>query len=472
MNSQALMIPRMLFLKAVEGGPVETPVAIQEILRDLPLLATAESVRLNTAALEEKVSAQFSIREVLYGEQDLQPEQAEQWVNTLRWVVQELKSWTPDVAHASLHLRIVLAALAAFDAVYAEIDVISQQFTTLSLPEGLCCLLEHAEAQKVGGNSLLSSLWVEIQAVSLAGDYERLSTLRRHFGIDIPFPPDMRLAILLLWRMKPSMLAKHIDQKKDAFLSYGICCVLRDSAYKLALDVDDVTFKFFSAAALADMREEYAPSGAVEVFRKLLLQVARSDHWASWLHAFFKYPGRNWVSEQALPDALAQLDAKHWSEFVNAVELWTHLPTVAPVTNLLVRFYKAVGASAASEMWRLAYRRWDSWDYGRGQDQHMSAPAACSFDFPVAMHYAIAPDEAMAEKERLIDAIAFIDQTWFSSQSDLITQRNRLLSRLRLVCHGQALASGVSDPLPPPVQPDSEYAALRYKYFDVNSRRP
>ena len=74
MNSQALMIPRMLFLKAVEGGPVETPVAIQEILRDLPLLATAESVRLNTAALEEKVSAQFSIREVLYGEQDLQPE--------------------------------------------------------------------------------------------------------------------------------------------------------------------------------------------------------------------------------------------------------------------------------------------------------------------------------------------------------------------------------------------------------------
>jgi hypothetical protein len=361
MNLQGLMTARELLLKAVEDGPVKKPAAVQKILRALPSLATAASMNLNTVALVEQVSAQFFIREVLHGEQAVEPEQAERWVNALRWALQELRSWTPDTAHAFLHLRILLAVLAAFDSVHAEIGVISEKFTTSSLPKGLLYLLEHAEIKNVGENNGLSSLWSEIQVVSLAGDYERLATLRRHFGMDIPLPPDIRLAIFLIWRMKPRLLAKHIDQKKDAFLSYGVCGVLGDSALPFALGVDDVTFKFFSAAALADMQPEHASRRAVNVFRKLLLQVARSHHWASWLHAFFvfrklllqvarshhwaswlhaffKYPDGNRVSELALPNALAQLESKQWADFLNAVQLWTHLATVAPVTDILVRF--------------------------------------------------------------------------------------------------------------------------------------
>jgi len=468
-NLQSLQIVRELLLKAVEDGPVEMPAAIQKIFRELPSSAAAQSATLDTVSIENQVGEQFSTWGVIDGEQILAPEQAERWVNALRWVLQELRSWMPDAENAFLRLRILLAALAAFGAFNAEVDVSLQEFTTSPLPKALLRLLEKIEAQDVWANAGCISLWSEIQAVARAGDYERLSTLMRHF--DIYVTPDIRLAIFLLWRMSPHLLASHIDQKQDALHSYVVCKVLQDSLHQFAFSVDDITFKFFSAAAVAGLRPESAPSWAVDVFCQLLLQVARSEHWASWLQAFFKYPHGNRVSELALPSALAQLEAKHWANFVDSVQLWTHLATVVPVANILVRFYKTVGSAAANEMWRLAYERWDKWDYGRELGRHMSAPAACSFDFPVAMYYALAPDEAKVEEERLIGAVESIEKTWFSSQTDLVTLRNRLLSRLRLVRHGQALASasGPTDPLPPPVQPDGDYAALRYQYFDVNS---
>jgi hypothetical protein len=117
--------------------------------------------------------------------------------------------------------------------------------------------------------------------------------------------------------------------------------------------------------------------------------------------------------------------------------------------------------------------RWTEWDYGRDEkDKYLFAPSACSFDFPVAMHYAIIPlNEVLAEEARLYEGIATVEQKWFTSLSELLTYRNRLSSRLRLVQHGLAIrnpAPGGANPLPPYVGPDSEFAKVRYRFFDVN----
>jgi hypothetical protein len=465
MNPQSRQILVELLLRAVDDGPAEAPAVVERMLRELTSRA-APALSLETDALEKEAAEEFSVWEVFYSRKTLEPEQAERWVNALRWLLQELKSWTPGVAHPWIRLQILLAALSAFEPVTIDASVVFQQFRGSRLPEGLCQLLERAQ---IRANDTGNSAFEEIQAAVQAGDYPQLQILTRH--LDVFLPPDIRLAIYLLCRIHPEFLAELIKQRKDAILSYAISNVLADSAHEFALSVDETTFKFFSVAKIADWELERAPAGMVAVLCKLLIQIANSDHWQSCLEALFKYPKGNRVSEQALSRALAQLEPAHWKSFVAAVELWTHLGTVWPVANILIHFHEAAGAPAAREMWLQAFRRWNHWDYGRAdKDKYMFAPAACSFDFPVAMYYAhLSAEELMAEEEVLVAAVASIEQTWFSSESHLITHRNRLLSRLRLVRHGQALASGAIEPLPPLPQVDGEYAVLRYRYLDVNS---
>lgn len=127
-------------------------------------------------------------------------------------------------------------------------------------------------------------------------------------------------------------------------------------------------------------------------------------------------------------------------------------------------------------MWRLAFERWNKWDYGRDEkNKYLSAPSVCSFDFPVAMYYALLPlDEAQAEEARLLEGIATVEQKWFTDLSQLMTYRNRLSSRLRLVQHGFAIRNpppGGANALPPCIEPDSEYAEVRYQFFDVSAPR-
>jgi hypothetical protein len=127
-------------------------------------------------------------------------------------------------------------------------------------------------------------------------------------------------------------------------------------------------------------------------------------------------------------------------------------------------------------MWRLAFARWDKWDYcSDDRDKHLFAPSACSFDFPVVMYYTLLPlDEAQAEMTKLLEGIAAVEQKWFANFSELVTYRNRLSSRLRLVQHSFTIRNpppGGINSLPPCIEPDNEFSEVRYRFFDVSAPR-
>jgi hypothetical protein len=471
MSLEAHRIARELFLRAAAAGPAEPPEAVRRTFEELPTHAV-QTFQVDLSAIENEVMEEFSTGDTLYSTIPLEPAHAERWISALRWVLQELRAWRPNMAHPWPRLQALLAALSAFDTENAGVDTVLQQLQGTPLPEGLCRLMERAAAYRVQATARGDTPQEKIQATAQGGDFEQLGHLTRH--LQLRLRGGDRLAIYLLWRLRADLLASVIKRNQDAVLAYAVREVLGEKAPDFALSVDDVTFKFFSAQSAADMRHANALSESMEVFRELLLQVSNTPAWGSWLQAFYKYPQGGSVSEGALAGALARLQATHWADFVAAVQLWMHAGTVVPVANILIGFYQQVGDPGAREMWSLAFQRWDQWNYGREEpNTYMFAPSGCSFDFPVVMHYAnLPPPEATTEEQRLAGAIESIEHEWFSSESELITHRNRLLSRLRLVRHGQALASGATaEPLPPSVQPDGEYSALRYRYFDVNSAR-
>ncbi|MEZ0188441.1 hypothetical protein AB9X41_04315 [Ralstonia solanacearum] len=443
----------------------EAPSAAVRVLEDV------EALRVQSKSFDAMVFGYELTRMLWHGEApgSIGEEKQAERRHAFGWALQELGAWTPEFPHSLARLKIFLTTLLASSPTSQDaMEAVPQTIAAQSLLDGLLNLVQHVrfDADRWGD---------ETQAAGRSGDYSMLANRMRHARTE--FPPDFRLSVMLLARFAPDTLARCIEERCDVFFSAAVRNVLDADAARFALSVNDVTFKFICAFSLANMRPENAPGGSVDVVCGLMLQVAQTDSWRSWLLAFARYPHADTVAEKSLSMALAQLTATHWSAFVDAIELWTYVGTAGPVADILVAFLHQVGAEKSADMWRLAFERWDKWDYGSsGKDEHLLAPSVCSFDFPVSMHYALLPlEEVQAEEARLLDGIATIEQEWFTDVTELTTFRNRLSSRLRLVRHGLAIRNtppeGVVDPLPPSIEPDSEFAKVRYRFYDVNAPR-
>ncbi|MBZ9666068.1 hypothetical protein H3221_015045 [Pseudomonas sp. LMG 31766] len=399
-------------------------------------------------------------------------EQNLQRLSAKDWALQEFAFITPGSLQGFYRLQIALTTLAISSASDAEaLAAVTQEMVSQPLLDGLESILGATDLDTQGGygGRDYPQSRQEAQTLCRGHQYRLLESLIRHQPIFLT--SEVRLAVLLLRRFAPQRLARFIEKKQDIFFSIGTRDVLAADAAGFALSVSDLSFKFICAASLADIEEASAPYGSVEDLYHLLLQVAKTDHWRAWISGLVHYPHVGAVAEKALPKALAELGAVHWADFLDAIELWTYAGTVQPVANILNAFQDALKDGASSEMWRLAFLRWDKWDYGQDEGKHLHAPAVCSFDYPVAMYYACLPlEEAQSERERLLEGIANVEQKWFTDVSALITYRNCLSSRLRLVQHGLSIRSRLATTaLPPAIEPESEFLAVRYRYFDVNN---
>jgi hypothetical protein len=453
---------------------VEMPIALVRALASMPELY-AQSKPLNIVALKDELD-----EELWWGTESGTPEAEEQARQRLRaqsWALQELEALAPESPYGLYHLQIVLTTwLISSPSDRSAVDVLPQEFARLPLLDGLEKLLKDTVMGIQNCRHRIDDdRWREdMQAAGRSGDYRKLGMLIRHLNMELS--PDIRLAVMLLAKYTPDRLARHVEERRDVLFSVGVRDALADDAPRFALSVSDVTFKFVCTSQLANVGATSAPEGAVEVVRELLLQVAQTGLWRAWIFDFAQYPQADNVAEKALSEALTQLTAAHWADFVDAVELWTHAGTAGPVANILIPFLNAMGKERSADMWRLAFARWDKWDYcSDDRDKHLFAPSACSFDFPVAMYYTFLPlDEAQAEMAKLLEGIAAVEQKWFTNFSELVTYRNRLSSRLRLVQHSFTIRNpppGGINSLPPCIEPDSEFSEVRYRFFDVSAPR-
>ncbi|MGK5042188.1 hypothetical protein ACQ4WQ_17760 [Janthinobacterium sp. GB1R12] len=454
------------------NNTVEIPTAAARMLACIPELY-AQSKPINTVQLLDELHEAF-----WWGTELGSPEEELQTWQRLRargWALEALRALTPEPPYGLYRLEIVLTTLLILSDTDREaMAAVPPETACPPLIEGLVTLLKAMKTRTQSRRGHFSDLQQEetLAAGSLV-DYRQLGRLIRNSHTELP--PAVHLAVLLLKRFTPEKLAGHIEDRQDIFFSDAVRKALAGDAPKFALLVNDVPFKFVCASMLRDIQVSNAAEGSVDTIRELLLQVAQTDHWQKWLLDFAQYPHPDTVAEQALSEALLYLTPAHWSAFVNAVELWTYAGTARPVANILAPFLHAMGNEKSADMWRFAFERWSKWDYDSSDStKHLVAPSTCSFDFPVAVYYSLQPlDDTLAEEARLLECIATVEQKWFTDFSELVSYRNRLSSRLRLVQHGLTLRK--SSPrraswLPPPVKPDSDFAKVRYRFYDTSSR--
>lgn len=468
MTSEAGLTARNAFLRATQPGAVRESQAVAQALAMLSMQG-GDCVNVAVRDLEHAIAKEFPWREsfVLRSQQPRNDE-IECWVDTIRWLLQALSEWDSTAPNSNRHVQVLLAAIGTLDIDLEGLSAVSTQFANTNVPEKVKMLLESVEWAPVADSADSTRRFVELSEQVKAGDFEKL---RQMLPFLTPsFHSDIWVAINLLWKLQPMELARIVDARDSIMLSLAIAQVLAGDAPLLSLQVENVPFKFMSLQHLQDLERDNPYIDVEMVLTQTLLQVARTEHWRSWLRATYKYPRDGSRESRALASALAELSGTQWDDFISAIGLSTSIVTAKAAADILIQFACRVDPLKAQPMWTLAFHRWNTWNYDQDESDYLGSPKACTLDYPVSMYYANLPPQDRADLERrLTNDVMQVEQEWFTTASELLSQRNRLASRLRLVRHGAALAAGSSPALPPQIQPDDDYSEIRYGYFDVDA---
>lgn len=467
MNPHATSMARTTFLQAAQPGPSREPAAVMATLTKLGV--QDDATLLDVSELDGALDAEFPWRNLfVFQSRQPMPDEVDIWVQTIRWLLQALVTVDIAAAGGARRLQVLLSALGALDVGCEGLATVSDQFVGTHVPDSIISLLRGFDQVPVGLDPRSREWLQELPSQVKASNFKILRQAQRF--LHPHYRSDIWTSVLLLWKLQPAELARFINSRDNIPLAILICMVLDANAPLFAQQVENVTFKFVSLSWLERMQGAYPEVNRFGVLEQLLLQVSKTPHWRGWLHALYEHPETGSGESRALADALTKLGEPQWKDFISALGLSTSRGAAESTADILAHVSNKLGSLNTQSIWSNAFERWDAWDYGK-EDGHfyLGSPQVCAFDFPVSMYYALMPSaERHTLEQELYSAIVHIEQQWFSSESELCSERNRLASRLRLIRHGNALATGGRDALPPPVQPDSEYAEVRYRYHDVN----
>lgn len=468
MNPDALLLARDAFLHAARPGPSRVPAAVSAVLTNLETEANGGNV--DVGELENALDAEFPWRnQLVFQSRQLKQEEFEAWIQVIRWLLQTLLATDVSAKGSTLRVQVLLAALGALDIGNEGLSAVSDHLAGSCVLESIVSMLQALEKIPKDLDARSEKRLRELQSEVDAGNFKMLQNVRRTF--QPLYRSDVSAFVFLLWKLEPIALARLINSRSSVVFDLLVCGVLDADAPLFSLQVESVAFKFVSLSWLDRMERNCPDVDAFDIRKQMLLQIAKTPHWKGWLQATYEHPSVGSSHSRSLAEALAQLAEPHWNDFIFALSLSTSQGSSEAVADILKHVADKLGSAKVRPIWSVAFQRWNAWDYGRSDDRfHLGSPQVCAFDFPVAMYYSHVPTvERDALERELQEAILHIEQRWFSSGSALSSERNRLASRLRLVRHGSALAAGNADTLPGPVQPDSEYVKVRYRYHDVNA---
>ncbi|MBB5392777.1 MULTISPECIES: hypothetical protein [unclassified Herbaspirillum] len=394
------------------------------------------------------------------------------WVGAVRGILNQIKSWGADGnSHSNEGLRTLVTAAYVLDVQGRGLAHVATAIVTEVVRSGLETLLSEFMFRPFLDDKRHREAHDDARDYAQQSRYEMLLPRFHHLF----FGPggDISAIVTLLHASFPDTLARVIETKNDINLSGVVNYILREKALRFAVDVQNNGFKFACLASFVHEHRQQIPAGWDAPLGEILHQVADNSKkdWESWMRAFLRYPGGYSLIENALALELSSMDESQWLAFLRAPMLSHFGKCAAPFAQMMIDFRAAGGDESLAKMSRLAYQIWNEWNYRDSEHQsHLFSPAACAFDFPVAVYYACQTKEFLdIEENRLQQAINSVEEQWFDSSSALTDERYRLMSRLRLVRHGLALQNGCPDALPPLIEPESHpYFRARHPYSSVN----
>ncbi|WP_156785720.1 hypothetical protein [Stenotrophomonas sp. LM091] len=385
------------------------------------------------------------------------------WVANVRGVLMLLDSWRDSTDHPYRKLRILLSLLHVLALNYKCLRAVAPDIKSFFAPETLAFLIKSVDVPVWAACPTDDATRVHVREISYTQNLNEISFFSSNLMPS--FEMDVAAAYVLLYEISPEDCGTAVSQVRNMLSDLLAIHVLEMDALRLALKTDSPVFRYLAMVNHCRIRnKDQSGEESVAAIETILLDASNSEKWDSWLSAL-KFPTHLKDIDSAIPRALARMSHSALRKFVESLRLMHSGSTAPSMANILFDFSLRAQSSTSIYLWRQSFDVWNSWDYGSGDPRtfHASVPETV-LDFAVATHYS-ALDSATrdAEMSSLIHQIDDVESAWHRSGMDVITRWNILRARLRLIQHGEDIASGFPRLLPSPPLPLDGYSAVRYR---------
>jgi hypothetical protein len=186
--------------------------------------------------------------------------------------------------------------------------------------------------------------------------------------------------------------------------------------------------------------------------RSLFVVLARDQlDWKKWLAFCNKYPVRYPHMQRALGRALARCDADALKGYVDSISLST---TGADMRECVTQCLTVFRGQARSErrriLWRQAFDRWASWNFGANDGDGLTDVGRCELDYGVVGWLVECEPSGSNPEQAFEDDLRSLDGQWHRSLSVASSDFFRLLSRFQVTAHARSRTPNCPDWLPGP----------------------
>ena len=379
---------------------------------------------------------------------------AQRLARRLGWTIQALRTWDPHVDRQGHRLQAALISAAFWD---IDDDLWARLEPLLPKRDFLCGGLEgvirsRAPQVQVPANT---PVWEQehfraLQEAERTANWVRLLESARAL-IRLPVPDHAAFqAVRALWALDRRRLVALADNVETWMQASMVLAPLPlAAAFRLAADSTSKHIRF-AAIERAVNRENRALSRDEEnAVKHLFVVLARDeDTWPAWITLCNRFPVRHPYLQRPLGRALARSTEGAIRAYVDSIELTT--PTAEGrvcVASCLAEFRRRATQSRRQALWRRAFQRWETWNFGAATGQALTAPGRSQLDYAVAgwLIEFTEPSYRTAQLTAFADQLKSLEAEWHSSISSLITKFNRLLSRYQLFAFASSCAPDTSN---------------------------
>ena len=201
--------------------------------------------------------------------------------------------------------------------------------------------------------------------------------------------------------------------------------------------VQSLSFKHKSCAALS----EVGMKALVALFQELQKD---DEEWKKWMVALGRYPVRFKALQTALGRSLVNSSVEAKQTWINTLELTTsRSKNCVAVTACLKAFAALANLRERKELWRLAYERWDEWEFRSFGQNRLTEIAVSELDYALYGYVAenLTPAERLAALKTAFDEMNTVSKAWHSDGLKFSSKWYRALSHWQLIAYGNDIAS-------------------------------
>jgi len=237
-------------------------------------------------------------------------------------------------------------------------------------------------------------------------------------------------------RFFPNILTQIAQAVPQIGIAMAIVTALPvEDAFKLGARSGNDYTQFASVCRLFNQYTRVRALGAAQedaLDQLLALVVQNPAQWASWMRAFVAHPYRATQIQPAIGRALAGADVIAMQGYLDGIYVQASWLGRSEVGACLEAFASRVPLDRRQSAWRLAFARWQRWNFGAHENlSRLTAISQSNLDFAIVGYVAecLSGQEREAYANGCLITLKNTELRWHQSQQPFMEDSYRIMSR-------------------------------------------